>query len=333
MSNLLAQVAEPQSKDTTFIYGLVDPRTGCVRYVGKANNTTKRYNAHFSNYELSHHTRKVAWIKSLLALGLKPNIIVIEEVLQEFWEEAERRWIAYYRSIPGYLHLTNGTSGGEGAEKGHKKSPETLQKLSLSLRGHQVSQETKNKISIANSGKRRTPEQIDNIRKGNLRSRIYKPKKESAKPPHERRIRSSKFRGVSWSKKRSNWRVTVSGEGEDVCLRPCESEIEAAHTYDLWVIQNRNPNASTNFPREQYENKAYTERPKIHIQRNNTSGYRGVTWFKKNKNWQVSIDHEKNRIHVGYFSDKIEAARAYDRKVIELRYLSAYTNFPRSSYE
>ena len=48
-------------------------------------------------------------------------------------------------------------------------------------------------------------------------------------------------------------------------------------------------------------------------QTNNTSGYRGVNWSKSNVAWQTRIQFNGRRIHVGYFTNKIEAAKEYNR--------------------
>lgn len=42
-------------------------------------------------------------------------------------------------------------------------------------------------------------------------------------------------------------------------------------------------------------------------QANGTSGYRGVTWHKRDKRWQATVIHNWKRIHIGYF-DTAEAA-------------------------
>lgn len=53
-----------------------------------------------------------------------------------------------------------------------------------------------------------------------------------------------------------------------------------------------------------------TKNHKINI--NNTSGFKGVTWFKYTKKWSVGIFSDGNRVHIGYFDDKIKAAMAYN---------------------
>ena len=47
----------------------------------------------------------------------------------------------------------------------------------------------------------------------------------------------------------------------------------------------------------------------------NTSGYRGVSWHKTSKKWIAKININKKRIYLGYFSDKVEAAKAYDKHI------------------
>jgi hypothetical protein len=56
-------------------------------------------------------------------------------------------------------------------------------------------------------------------------------------------------------------------------------------------------------------------------QRNNTSGYRGVTWYVnpgKTSRWLAQIYYNYQRYHLGYFDTKEEAALAYNTKAIEL---------------
>lgn len=58
MSDLLAQVVQPHDNLTTFIYMLLDPTTGDVRYVGKANDPKNRYRAHLGKDALKERTPK-----------------------------------------------------------------------------------------------------------------------------------------------------------------------------------------------------------------------------------------------------------------------------------
>jgi hypothetical protein len=60
----------------------------------------------------------------------------------------------------------------------------------------------------------------------------------------------------------------------------------------------------------------------------NTSGFKGVTYCKRTKAWLTSICADGRKKHLGYFEDKIEAAKAYDRAASELHGEFAYLNFP-----
>lgn len=53
------------------------------------------------------------------------------------------------------------------------------------------------------------------------------------------------------------------------------------------------------------------------LQCNNTSGYKGVWWNKQNKKWRACIRVNKKRVHLGYFIDIREAARAYNKAAIK----------------
>ena len=59
----------------------------------------------------------------------------------------------------------------------------------------------------------------------------------------------------------------------------------------------------------------------------NKSGYRGVSWHKRYNKWVAKINVNKKRIHLGYFEDKIEASKAYDKYVIDnnLEYTRNFT--------
>lgn len=60
--------------------------------------------------------------------------------------------------------------------------------------------------------------------------------------------------------------------------------------------------------------------------KDNSSGYKGVTWDKENNKWRAQI----GRVKLGRFSNVIEAAHAYDAKAKELYGEFAYLNFPEN---
>ena len=62
--------------------------------------------------------------------------------------------------------------------------------------------------------------------------------------------------------------------------------------------------------------------------RNPRSGYKGV-WFASDKGmWRAAIVCHGRRMHLGYFNDKIDAAKAYDDAAMKYHKQFARLNFP-----
>ena len=97
------------------------------------------------------------------------------------------------------------------------------------------------------------------------------------------------------------------------------------------TLDNRRDNLRLVTPQQNQWNRG----PQI----NNTSGYKGVRWHKRDQKWRAEAGYKceqtgKSKIkHIGSYDDKEEAVRAYDRWVIANCDEYAYTNFPREDYE
>jgi hypothetical protein len=61
---------------------------------------------------------------------------------------------------------------------------------------------------------------------------------------------------------------------------------------------------------------------------NSASRFKGVAYCKERHKWYVRLSTRGIRVRLGYFTDEAEAARAYDRKAVELFGEFAYLNFP-----
>lgn len=83
----------------TAIYGLCCPISGELKYIGKANDSAARLSAHLR--ETRRGTPLYRWLAELRANGLAPEMFEIEQ--PKDWVEAERFWIAYFRSIGAQL--------------------------------------------------------------------------------------------------------------------------------------------------------------------------------------------------------------------------------------
>ena len=139
------------SEMTNVIYGLIDPNTQELRYIGYASNLHKRLLQHYQPANLKKLTHKVNWLKSLLILGQKAEPVVLEACnTQEELPQAEMDMISYFKSIG--CNLTNSTNGGDGGF-GRIVSEESRKKVSISNTGKKPSQETIAKLSLANKGR------------------------------------------------------------------------------------------------------------------------------------------------------------------------------------
>lgn len=239
-----------------FIYGLVDPKTISIRYVGKTVNIKNRYKFHIK-YD-NKDTYKLRWIKNLKSVGLLPSIILLDIATPKDWEKKERYWISFLKEMGE--PLTNGTEGGDGRTKGFKHSQSACEKIrqavknrpkelreivakkvSLKLKGRPLSEN--NKIGLKNAHLN----YWNNISEDERRKRIK----------HLRR---------DWSiESREKLSATISGSKHSIC----------------------------------------------------TSIYKGVSWFKRDGCWRAWIYVNKKQIHLGYYFNEEEAAKAYNEAVIK----------------
>lgn len=135
-----------------FIYGLVDPRTNEVRYIGKTQQSPNiRLRAHMLDRSNCH---RVHWLRELAALGLEPDIVLLEAIEGAWpWQESERYWIAHGRKV-GW-RLTNNTSGGDGVSD---LPPESRERIRQAWIGRKHSAETRRKIGVASTQRKHSDE-------------------------------------------------------------------------------------------------------------------------------------------------------------------------------
>lgn len=93
------------------IYGLLDPESGRLRYVGKAKSAGERLGRHIRDSR-RRNTPVMRWVRGLADAGLAPDLIVLDVVPDSRWDEAERYWIARARErVPDLLNVAAGGVG------------------------------------------------------------------------------------------------------------------------------------------------------------------------------------------------------------------------------
>ena len=110
MDSPKVQVATGENGKPVFIYALVDPRTGERAYIGKTVNPKHRFEQHLRGRTDHAITPKSAWIKSLMASGMRPSMEIIEECTDLDWDERERFHISQH--LESGLKLKNLAPGG-----------------------------------------------------------------------------------------------------------------------------------------------------------------------------------------------------------------------------
>ena len=155
------------------LYGLTDPRTNQIRYIGITFRGKARFREHLSRAITGGKTHRDCWIRSLVLLGLRPIYFILEIGDDSNWQLRERFWISQHRKT-----LTNHTDGGDGTPgciptqelrrkwseqrkgvsylpgripgmKGKTHSMESRRKISVAGRGRKCTEQTKLRMSIA----------------------------------------------------------------------------------------------------------------------------------------------------------------------------------------
>lgn len=136
------------------IYGLIDPRTIMVRYVGMTSRGLSRPRRHRTRVSDRDTSHRANWLRELRRLGLAYEIAVLDVAKgQNDLPGLEQWWIAYGRAC-GWP-LTNATDGGEGSLN---PSPEAIEKTRRAKLGTTASEETRRRMSEAQRARLASPE-------------------------------------------------------------------------------------------------------------------------------------------------------------------------------
>jgi len=134
---------------TAYIYALVCPKSGGIRYIGKSIRPKERLQNHMNEKSNCHRSH---WLASLKRDRLRPSIEILEVVSdQSSWQERERHWIAHGYAL-GW-DLTNNTCGGDGVVNLH---PDSRERIRTAWIGRKHRPESIIKIGEASKGRTHT---------------------------------------------------------------------------------------------------------------------------------------------------------------------------------
>ena len=146
--------------------------------------------------------------------------------------------------------------------------------------------------------------------------------------PYKPRTASSAFIGVHWNTNERRWRASVKFQGKSVDVGYFNNEMEAAVHRDNkvrelgWPLQfNFSTKVEANAVLQAAPaDKGMEPRPKCGTKflGANASSFKGVYWHSTSQRWTSHILHCAKRVHVGTFTNEVEAAVRRDEKVCEL---------------
>lgn len=155
------------------IYGIIDPITNQIRYVGQTINLTKRKSAHIRMaIKTNNNTYVYNWLRTLLAKGYKPEFFVLEICKVQDLDSLEIFYINYFKMLGS--NLTNSVEGGK-SRRGYKHSLKSRKERSLKMKGNgwnlgrKLSSETKLKMSVSQIGRKHSKETKAKISKINIK--------------------------------------------------------------------------------------------------------------------------------------------------------------------
>lgn len=132
-----------------YVYALIDPRDGEIRYVGKTHmhNLAAKRDAHVRHALAGAHRNlpRFTWMRKLHRMGYVPEIVCVQQLNRDDLADAERYWIKYFTDLG--CRLTNVTAGGDGFHGRH--TAEAKRKIAEAQRGRKWSDDERQKLSAA----------------------------------------------------------------------------------------------------------------------------------------------------------------------------------------
>lgn len=260
-----------------YIYGLIDPITNRIRYIGytKNKNPKMRLYGHISEAKTlskpsSKNNHKNNWIRKLLNLNIRPRFIIIEIVPFSKRKKKEKEWIAFF----GKENLVNATDGGDGG-LGRRATEEEKLARSLASKGRPAwnkgiphTQEAKDKMSKTRKGRKLSDyhrKRIADGKRGEKNPNYGKSPSEEQKAKTRAKVLGKKRPGqaivlqgrkrkggknkyVGVYKRGLKWNTYIWFDGKQIHVGLFYTAEEAAMAYDKKALELYGKSARLNFP-------------------------------------------------------------------------------------
>jgi group I intron endonuclease len=142
------------------VYGIIDPISNQLRYIGQTVNFNKRKSEHYRTAITQRSKARVyKWLRSLYNKSIIPIFLILEECSIEVLDETEIFYIDYFKMLG--CNLTNTTEGGK-SKRGYKHSEKMKEKMSIIMKGNswnkgkKLSKEHRQNISLSSLSRKHT---------------------------------------------------------------------------------------------------------------------------------------------------------------------------------
>jgi hypothetical protein len=132
---------------------------------------------------------------------------------------------------------------------------------------------------------------------------------------------------------RFSWNLSSGGYAQH-CL--CDGPVRLTLLMNRLIVQPDEGLEVDHINRNRLDNRRCNLRAVTHavntknnsLSKRNKSGFRGVSLDKPSGRWKASISKGGKQFHLGYFDNKADAARAYDREAFLAGINPELLNFP-----
>lgn len=130
------------------IYGLIDPRTQRIKYIGQSIDCNQRLIQHMAD---TSETPKVKWITEIKSLGLKPLVVILDSAetrsdanyMENWWIICAKKqgWNLVNSTNPGEHRASFGDMFSAALQVMHKEYESSISRISDSYVSERISSE------------------------------------------------------------------------------------------------------------------------------------------------------------------------------------------------